>query len=500
VTLLHLLRKQLKWKDKETEESEKKLSLERLTQSVTDTDPDSDGSDPPEIQVTDATPPDQPGLASQKDSRAAQKDDSASVTVIKTLIHVAATSNEGYERDRAILSITGGNNIVDALKILVDPAFLSAQASHTSEIYDITDSNARNVAHYAVSMGNLGCVEYLTSAAPDLFTRKDSSHRTPAYIAAALGQSECLRLIARFVPDCLRETDGNGVSPAHASALQGEFECVKILAKCAPHLFYETEASGKTPAHIAVFADMADVIEAIAQAVPESLKIPDADQFTPAHIAIMYGKKGCLKAIKLYAPESMLIPSGRGITAAQMLTSDSGPDGQPREELEPPTELALQKDVYVVEAMPSEPEVAWRIESAQTVDKVDQIQAEEILVEEIKADEIPVVQAEEIEEVVVEHHASDMVHSLEDEITMLKRLLKESLQLETFLDDLRRQAELLDFEQDSLGVAFKLNSGSVLAMTNNGSIFSAIYSDSQSSTTILVEALTGGVGRVVEKS
>lgn len=483
MTLLHLLRKQLKWKDKEADESEKMVSLERLTQSAKNTDVDSDGAAPPEIQVTDAESLDQTRPVSQNESQPAQKDDSVSATVMKTLIHVAASSNEGYERDRAILSITGGNNIVDALKILVDPAFLSAQAAYTRDIYYITDSNARNVAHYAVSMGNIGCIKHLTSVAPDLFTRKDSSHRTPAYIAAVLGQSECLRQIAQFVPDCLSETDGNGVSPAHASALQGELECIKILAESAPHLFYETEASGKTPAHIAVIADMADVVEAIAKAVPDSLNIADADQLTAAHIAIMYAKKDCLQAIVRYAPESMQIPSGRGITAEQMLASRSaGPKGQSEERPDSPNEPVIQEDTHVVEAEPPEFEIELRTQQAQPVGGVDQI---------YEVDEIP--------EVVTGRESTDEEEDLVNEIVTLKQLLKTSLQLETFLEDLRRRTELLDFEQDSLGVAFKLKRGSVLAMTNNGTIFSAIYSDGQSSTTILVEALTGGVGRVVEE-
>lgn len=470
MTLLHMLRKQFKWKDKEAREPEGQYAE---MGSPANADLDSDDPTPqalassPESTLT-------PDPVFDRSKRPGHKGDSASATVIKTLIHMAATSDEGYERDRAILSITGGNNIVDALKILVDPAFLVAQAASTNEIYDITDSNGRNVAHYAVSMGNLDCVKFLASEAPRLFALADSARRTPAYIAAALGQSECLRVIARSVPDSLLVTDSNGVSPAHASALQGELECINIVTECAPHLFYEREASGKTPAHIAVFADMANVVEAIAKAVPDSLKVTDGDQLTPAHIAIMYGKKDCLRAIERYAAESMRVPSGCGTTAEQMLGSNPERDPQDGIAANPPKERDVEEDVAAIEdghfERDPQPELTEVQDRAGTVE-------EEMISGEIS--EIEVVE--------------------EDEIAMLRRLLKGSLQLETFLDDLRQKAEFENFEQDNLGIAFRLKGGSVLAMANNGVIFSAIHTDNESSTTILVQALTGGVGKVVEE-
>lgn len=467
-----MLRKQFKWRDKEANESSNS-SIEDETWVAEILELDSEESTPAtnESGGQESTPTADNSL--KKSKRKEQKSDSTSAVVMKTLIHIAATSDEGYERDRAILSITGGNNIVDALKILIDPAFLAEHAAYTSEIYDITDSNRRNVAHYAVSMGNLGCVKYLASAAPRLFAQEDSAHRSPAYIAAALGQSECLRTIAESMPDSLGITDANGVSPAHAGALQGELECVRILTELAPHLFYETEASRKTPAHIAVFADLADVVEAIAKAVPDSFKITDADQLTPAHLAIMYGKKDCLKAILEFAPDSMQVPSGRGTTAEQMLASNTETVAQSKNGTGSSSELDVQEEGGAIEELDYE-------EERPTV----QAQAEERVAVTVEGEN------EDKTEI------ADLVE--EDEVAMLKGLLRKSLQLEAFMQDLRGLAELQDFEQDSLGVAFRLKGGSVLAMTNNGVIFSAIHSDNESSTTILVQALAGGVGRVVE--
>ena len=156
-----------------------------------------------------------------------------------------------------------------------------------------TDSDGRNILHYACMDQNLTLVKHLVENYPALLTMTDNQGQIPLQIAGYVGSVEVIDYFASQKCNIL-DTDSNGRTILHFACMKGKLTLIKHLVETYPALLTMRDNNGWTPLHIAGIVDSFEVTDYL---ISQKIDMLDADSNgrTILHIACMKGKLTLVK-------------------------------------------------------------------------------------------------------------------------------------------------------------------------------------------------------------
>ncbi|XP_054270742.1 serine/threonine-protein phosphatase 6 regulatory ankyrin repeat subunit C-like [Macrosteles quadrilineatus] len=171
--------------------------------------------------------------------------------------------------------------------------------------------DARNRHHetplsWAVSMGQLACVEVLLAKGADV-TIKLPGKCSLIHLCAIRGHSSVLAEIlkyprmAMFKNSQTNEQNG-GLTALHLAALEGSTSCADVLlaAGCDVHkVSFQCPYRKSTPLHIAAMKGHSKIVLAIVNHDLSTLKAKNEDKWYPLHVAARFSNHECVKIMLL---------------------------------------------------------------------------------------------------------------------------------------------------------------------------------------------------------
>ncbi|XP_054270733.1 serine/threonine-protein phosphatase 6 regulatory ankyrin repeat subunit B-like isoform X2 [Macrosteles quadrilineatus] len=171
--------------------------------------------------------------------------------------------------------------------------------------------DARNRHHetplsWAVSMGQLACVEVLLAKGADV-TIKLPGKCSLIHLCAIRGHSSVLAEIlkyprmAMFKNSQTNEQNG-GLTALHLAALEGSTSCADVLlaAGCDVHkVSFQCPYRKSTPLHVAAMKGRSKIVLAIVNHDLSTLKAKNEDKWYPLHVAARFSNHECVKIMLL---------------------------------------------------------------------------------------------------------------------------------------------------------------------------------------------------------